>query len=181
MSVTTRKYVPPCEVHKTLWNFQKIEDTLRGAKKRGWQNVCQCNSMTPNFEFRSAGAGTLDRAEFAKWINVRNPLSKSTKRLAFSQKKRQKTIWSCYEKDTQRISLSTKTFSWGRTKTWLTALWVRYVCKCEDFPLSYPYGWARSKTWPTLVCQIRKRGLFWRRIRKNLKFPSQLSLRLSKK
>ena len=58
-------------------------------------------------EFRSAGAGTLDRAEFAKWINVRNPLSKSTKRLAFSQKKRQKTIWSCYEKDTQRISLST--------------------------------------------------------------------------
>ena len=107
MSVTTRKYVPPYEVHKTLWNFRKIEDTLRGAKKRGWQNVCQCNSMTPNFEFRSAGAGTLDRAEFAKWINVRNPLSKSTKRLAFSQKKRQKTIWSCYEKDTQRISLST--------------------------------------------------------------------------
>ena len=107
MSVTTRKYVPPCEVHKTLWNFRKIEDTLRGAKKRGWQNVCQCNSMTPNFEFRSAGAGTLDRAEFVKWINVRNPLSKSTKRLAFSQKKRQKTIWSCYEKDTQRISLST--------------------------------------------------------------------------
>ena len=107
MSVTTRKYAPPYEVHKTLWNFRKIEDTLRGAKKRGWQNVCQCNSMTPNFEFRSAGAGTLDRAEFAKWINVRNPLSKSTKRLAFSQKKRQKTIWSCYEKDTQRISLST--------------------------------------------------------------------------
>ena len=107
MSVTTRKYVPPYEVHKTLWNFRKIEDTLRGAKKRGWQNVCQCNSMTPNSEFRSAGAGTLDRAEFAKWINVRNPLSKSTKRLAFSQKKRQKTIWSCYEKDTQRISLST--------------------------------------------------------------------------
>ena len=101
------------EVCSTLWSTQ---DTLKflknwrhppGGKEEGMANFCQCNSMTPNFEFRSAGAGTLDRAEFAKWINVRNPLSKSTKRLAFSQKKCQKTIWSCYEKDTQRISLST--------------------------------------------------------------------------
>ena len=71
--------------------FGKLK-TPSGGQRREDGNVCQCNSMTPNFEFRSAGAGTLDRAEFAKWINVRNPLSKSTKRLAFSQKKRQKTI-----------------------------------------------------------------------------------------
>ena len=46
--------------------------------------------MTPNFEFRSAGAGTIDRAEFAKWINVRNPLSKSTKDLLFHKRNAKK-------------------------------------------------------------------------------------------
>ena len=99
------------EVCTTLWSTQdtlKFSENWRHPPGGKEERMAKCLSMQfYDTEFRSAGAGTLDRAEFAKWINVRNPLSKSTKRLAFSQKKRQKTIWSCYEKDTQRISLST--------------------------------------------------------------------------
>ena len=181
MSATTWKYVPPYEVHKTLWNFRKIEDTLRGAKKRGWQNVCQCNSMTPNFEFRSAGAGTLDRAEFAKWINVRNPLSKSTKRLAFSQKKRQKTIWSCYEKDTQRISLSTILSAEQELKRgWLPFESDTYA-NVKISLSAILMAEQEAKRGRLLFVRYVSVASFGKGYAKNLKFPSQLSSRLSKK